>query len=323
MDIQIKSYLCSDEQDFIHHYGTNTGFTLVYNKVLKSMLISAEAKVLYMLICSYAFGEKDYSFPSQYEMCTRLGWTVDTLKKYLDELEEKGLIKIEISRNMKTLIYKITKLNEVKILYHSELLEMIKPKSARALKKFIKRLREYMASDLFQEVNQAEDPFVYINEVKQFFFDVEDSQEQDEEFPEMSYFKTINNKEKSKVGEVKEIKSDGGGGKEENPSLLKYKQQAKQVAQKIDYSGIQKVDAEKTTINIKKAVDKNYENKPIEEWNSRDFCRYFADRYEEKMGVSLKGNFMKMVSQMKLLIGKHQDNQLLKRMIDVFMDSDI
>lgn len=73
---------------------TVSGFTQVPNAILKSKKISPAAKLTYAMLLSYAW-QNDYCFPGQTRLASDIGVTDRSVRTYLKELEEKGLLKIK------------------------------------------------------------------------------------------------------------------------------------------------------------------------------------------------------------------------------------
>lgn len=73
---------------------TVSGFTQVPNAILKSKKISPAAKLTYAMLLSYAW-QNDYCFPGQTRLADDIGVTDRSVRTYLKELEEKGLLKIK------------------------------------------------------------------------------------------------------------------------------------------------------------------------------------------------------------------------------------
>ncbi|WP_299293930.1 helix-turn-helix domain-containing protein [uncultured Tateyamaria sp.] len=69
------------------------GFTQVPNAVLKSEEISSGAKLVYALLLSYAW-HNDFCFPGQETLARDIGIARGTVNRHVQELAEKGFIKI-------------------------------------------------------------------------------------------------------------------------------------------------------------------------------------------------------------------------------------
>ncbi|WP_449240379.1 helix-turn-helix domain-containing protein [Desulfoscipio gibsoniae] len=67
------------------------GFTSVPNKVLFAPVLSMAAKCLYAILLAYAWQE-DECFPGQERLAKAAGCTDRTVRKYLDELKQLGLV---------------------------------------------------------------------------------------------------------------------------------------------------------------------------------------------------------------------------------------
>ncbi len=86
------------------------GFGTVEKWVLTDPKLSISAKGLYALLCSFA-GDKDNAFPGTDLLRYQLNISKDTLHKYIKELREKAIIRVEqereagrFSRNIYTLL---------------------------------------------------------------------------------------------------------------------------------------------------------------------------------------------------------------------------
>ena len=70
-----------------------SGFTQVPNAVLKSKEISGGAKLVYALLLSYAW-HNDFCFPGQDTLAKDIGIARGTVNRHVQELAEKGFIRI-------------------------------------------------------------------------------------------------------------------------------------------------------------------------------------------------------------------------------------
>lgn len=69
------------------------GFTQVPNAILKSDTISSGAKLVYALLLSYAW-HNDFCFPGQDTLAADIGIARGTVNRHVQELADKGFIKI-------------------------------------------------------------------------------------------------------------------------------------------------------------------------------------------------------------------------------------
>lgn len=69
------------------------GFTQVPNAILKSDAISSGAKLVYALLLSYAW-HNDFCFPGQDTLAADIGIARGTVNRHVQELADKGFIKI-------------------------------------------------------------------------------------------------------------------------------------------------------------------------------------------------------------------------------------
>lgn len=152
----------SKEQDFIHNFGVNRGYSLSYSKVDRCLFLSSDAKQLYRNICSYAYGDKRNCFPSQQSLKLELGWGNDKFNNVLDELRDFGLIITE-NRRGHSLIYKIVELNKVPVLIHSEIIYTVREQCSD----FFSKLREYKSTELYSLANK--EPLKYREQIIQWF----------------------------------------------------------------------------------------------------------------------------------------------------------
>jgi hypothetical protein len=70
------------------------GFTQLPNFILRNAEISANAKVVYSLLLSYAW-HNNLCFPGQERLAEHMGTHVSTVSRAITELEECSLIEIE------------------------------------------------------------------------------------------------------------------------------------------------------------------------------------------------------------------------------------
>lgn len=70
-----------------------SGFTQVPNAILRSPDLTPAAKMTYAMLLSYAW-QNDYCFPGQERLANNIGVSDRSVRTYLKELEEKGLLTI-------------------------------------------------------------------------------------------------------------------------------------------------------------------------------------------------------------------------------------
>ena len=80
------------------------GFTQVPNFLLKDPKISANAKVVYSMLLSYAWNN-DRVFPGQDRMATDIGTSQPTIARAVKELEDNGWLEIQRRGQGKTNVY--------------------------------------------------------------------------------------------------------------------------------------------------------------------------------------------------------------------------
>ena len=84
---------------------TQRGYTLVPNFVLQTKLISGKAKLVYAMLLSYAWGNKDSAFPGQERLAKDCGSSPRTVWAAIKELEKNGFVTV-IRRGLgKTNVY--------------------------------------------------------------------------------------------------------------------------------------------------------------------------------------------------------------------------
>lgn len=88
------------------------GFTSVPNKVLFATGLSMAAKCLYSILLAFAWQE-DECFPGQEKLAEAAGCSFRTIRKYLDELREYGLISWVQRGLNQTNVYYINDLSKV------------------------------------------------------------------------------------------------------------------------------------------------------------------------------------------------------------------
>jgi biotin operon repressor len=80
------------------------GFTQVPNFLLKDPKTSANAKVVYSMLLSYAWNNNQV-FPGQERMAEEIGSSKSTVGRAIQELEEQGWLEIQRRGQGKTNIY--------------------------------------------------------------------------------------------------------------------------------------------------------------------------------------------------------------------------
>ena len=82
------------------------GFTQLPNFILRNADVSANAKVVYSLLLSYAY-HNNRVFPGQERLASEMGAHVSTVSRAISELEDCSLIEIERRGQGKTNFYTI------------------------------------------------------------------------------------------------------------------------------------------------------------------------------------------------------------------------
>src|SRR3954454_21790615 len=80
------------------------GFTQVPNYLLKDPTVSANAKVVYSMLLSYAWNNS-YVFPGQERMAEDIGISQPTIARAVKELEDQGWLEIQRRGQGKTNVY--------------------------------------------------------------------------------------------------------------------------------------------------------------------------------------------------------------------------
>lgn len=70
------------------------GYTIIPNYVLNHDKISPYAKLVYTMLLSYAWGNKDASYPGQERLASDCGISVRTVVRSIQELEESRFLTI-------------------------------------------------------------------------------------------------------------------------------------------------------------------------------------------------------------------------------------
>ena len=67
-------------------------FTIIPNEVMNNKNLSHGAFKLYSVLASYCYGDKNTCYPSQATLAERMGVSVRTVRRYLQELIDAGLV---------------------------------------------------------------------------------------------------------------------------------------------------------------------------------------------------------------------------------------
>lgn len=84
------------------------GFTRTPNDLLEDSTISASARFLYIILLKYAWS-KNEAYPGQKRLAKMMGVNDRTIRTYLAELQEKGLLSIQRQGLTKTNLYTLHK----------------------------------------------------------------------------------------------------------------------------------------------------------------------------------------------------------------------
>jgi biotin operon repressor len=85
------------------------GFTILPNVILRDPRFSFGAKLCYAVLLSYAW-QKDRCFPGQDRLAADLGVTPRSVKTYLRELRESGIVEVTQRGLTKTNVYRLPRL---------------------------------------------------------------------------------------------------------------------------------------------------------------------------------------------------------------------
>jgi hypothetical protein len=104
----LKERYKNSEKDIVldgADYISQKGYTLIPNYILHTEKLSAFAKMVYAILLSYAWGNKNSSFPGQEALAKDCGLGIATVKRTIKELKDKEFITV-IQRGLgKTNVY--------------------------------------------------------------------------------------------------------------------------------------------------------------------------------------------------------------------------
>ncbi len=69
-------------------------FTMIPNDLFERTDISFQARFLYSILSYHCYGDKSYCFPGQKRLAKLMSVSTRSIRYYLEELKEKGLIEI-------------------------------------------------------------------------------------------------------------------------------------------------------------------------------------------------------------------------------------
>ena len=81
------------------------GYTQIPNYVLHTRRVSARSKIVYVMLLSYAWGNKNSSFPGQKALAEDCGLTSRTVIKAIQELDKNEFITVIRRGQGKTNVY--------------------------------------------------------------------------------------------------------------------------------------------------------------------------------------------------------------------------
>jgi hypothetical protein len=108
---------------FVEDDSLREGFTQVPNLLLKRADLSHGAKIAYALLLSYAW-QQDRCFPGQDKLASDMGVERKAVIRYLQELKNKGVIRVRRRGMGKTNVYFLPRLGDVPKTGHQEVPEM-------------------------------------------------------------------------------------------------------------------------------------------------------------------------------------------------------
>lgn len=92
----LKKYKNSDKDIILHgaDFISQKGYTLIPNYVLRTEKVSGYAKLVYAILLSYAWGNKNSSFPGQETLAKDSGISLSSVKRALNELQNQNFITV-------------------------------------------------------------------------------------------------------------------------------------------------------------------------------------------------------------------------------------
>lgn len=293
MEEFIEVRFANDEKDFIYNKGVNKGYYQSYPKIGRNYFLSSSARALYELLNSYAsYNDKRECFPSRETIKAELGgWGNDKFSKAVDELEKGRLIDVH-QRRGKSSLYHLVELHHSTVIAHSELVHLIKQelKEEGKIHEFYKHLTKYRASDLYNQVAQAQNPLSFSQDIRDWFHSYM------EETPQPP-------KEKPKKEEKRNIPFIGA-------MVLD--------SEKTSVKSVDPLEEPK----IKKKKSRNPLEVDVAEWNTNHFVSYFEKVWLEKKGLPYPTNMKADLSMMKNVILHTGNNEVVKTMIEKYFELD-
>lgn len=288
MEERIEVAFASNENDFIHNFGVNKGFSMSYSKVNRCYFLSSNAKQLYHNICDYAYGGRRDCFPSQNTLRAELGWSKQTIVTYTKELVDLGFISTK-RRQGKSMLYHIHELHRIPALVHSEIVHEIRVSLAGDRDDFFQALEDYKESELCQEIMKCPNPLERKHEIIQWFSNYFASGTEEAQTEAVSPEPT------PPVVNLPRTFSVEGVRKEANPDRTDQRRARKEL------------DPYKL---------------PPDEWNANHFARYFEEEYQRKFKIPYAVSAAER-GQLKRLIEKLGDKKaILKTHMDNFLALD-
>ncbi len=305
MDNQVINVnLCNKETDFIHCYGVNTGSKPAVTKLLRCLFLSKEAKATYQTLYSYAYGNKKDCFPSVSRLSLNLDCDPKSVRKYLDELVDLGFLRKECRGVTSTNAYYFEELQNIAALRHSEIVYTFAPKDSRAIVEFKSLLKEYKETLLFDKIQQSEYPEDFMSEIEEWFGGTDKENTCEDSVREENTCEDSIREEG-----IRETKQPS-----RTSSFQKRMRLVKQVPEYDEMADINKVK------RPRKKARYSYKEKEVKEWNCKNFLQYYNDIYEQHFGYRYGGGQAEE-AMLKGLIYSKQNNEHIKKQIDIFLQS--
>lgn len=293
MEERFTTRFASSEKEFLTQFGVNFGFTQIHSKVDRCYFLTSDAKALYHNLNQYAYNGSKECFPSQALLRAELGWSKNSVTKYVEELRKKGFIKT-IRHPGRPLMYLLEELHTVPVIAHSEIVHEIRKElfGSDEREVFANSLADYKDSEVYTTVSQESDPNAHKDKVRQWFVQWQGEthvEEPGQSMPEQP--------------------------KPPQPS-------GRRKPQIIREEGVEKVgDPTKPEKAKRKGVSKNPDEAPVEDWNTNHFRAYFMRQYQEKYhsAYSWTEEDQKTMHKMRETKG---DNSALKEALDKFFSID-
>lgn len=90
------------------------GYVILHKYILHASNLGAHAKILYCFLLSYAF-QAEQCFPGYERLGADLDWSENVIRKYMRELEQVGLVRVERRGFKQTNLYHIARVDSVRL----------------------------------------------------------------------------------------------------------------------------------------------------------------------------------------------------------------